>query len=135
VSRRPVAELTGVGEKVRVMTIEEGMSAPAIALALGVSERTVTRYRRRLGISLEAPREATPQEIEWMLAARAEGMPATWIAETVNLKRDAVQRRERMPEGARQEWLAAWSAIRRNPTLLALHREFASGQDELEMAA
>lgn len=39
-----VAELTGMGR-----------SAPAIAEVLGITERSVQRYRRRLGISQRPP--------------------------------------------------------------------------------
>lgn len=120
-------------ERVRALT-EAGMSAPQIALELNIVERTVNRYRARAGVAQVPPRALTPEELRWLHAVRAEGMPATWVAETIGVSQDTVRRRGRMPAGARREWLTAWAGIRHNPTLLALHREFV-GEGATEAAA
>jgi hypothetical protein len=133
-SRRSIAEMRGVDERVREMT-EQGRSSATIALELGVNERTVNRYRSRLGIANPAARVPTAEEARWIETVRSEGMPSTWVAETVKVSADAVRRRAGMPAGAQREWLIVWSAIRQNPVLLALHREFVSPGADMEAAA
>lgn len=131
---RPRSEVREVAEKVRLMT-EQGFGVPAIAEAIGVHERTVSRHRAKLGIAQGACTEPTPEQVLWLHAMREEGMPAKWVAETIGVKPDTVRRRHGMTDSARRDWLKTWSSIRRNPALLALHREFSAGDLEARAAA
>lgn len=55
-----------------------------------------------------------------------EGLPTAWIAEDVGLRRETVDRwRKRAGIPYAGDYRVAYMSIRRNPTLLELHREFA----------
>lgn len=64
-------------------------------------------------------------ELDRVVELRADGMPMTWIAETIG--RGAKRLRLRFPVDpeANREWQSVWSEIMKNPDLLALHHEFA----------
>jgi hypothetical protein len=52
-------------------------------------------------------------------------MPASWIAEELDVRRESIFRAGVLadPEAAR-EWRSVWQTIRRAPDLYALHCEF-----------
>jgi hypothetical protein len=50
-----------------------------------------------------------------------------WIAEDVGCSTSAVVRWMDPRPGHSSEWATLWQSIRRNPTMLALHREFMPG--------
>lgn len=57
----------------------------------------------------------------------SEGLPATWVAEDLALRSDDIYPvSASIPDRAEHvlAWQQEWARIRRNPVLLALHREF-----------
>lgn len=55
---------------------------------------------------------------------RAEGLPASWIAEDLDCRRESIFRSGILAGEAAAQWRSVWPAIRTNPALAALHREF-----------
>lgn len=98
-----------------------------MAELLGVNVRSIYRALNRHGLRQPArsgPTFYTPAERDRVLALQKERLPMTWIAE--DLQRPVVELRKAFPPGGTDpEWYSAWAQIRHNPTLLALHREFA----------
>jgi len=112
--RRRVVELT-----------QQGRSAAEIARELGVNSRIVVRHRSAAGVARQKAPLLTAEERDWIAAARADGMPSTWIAETIGCHPGLVHRIAQLGEEEVSAWRSEWLRIRRNPVLLALHREFA----------
>lgn len=55
---------------------------------------------------------------------RDEGMPASWIAEDLDCRRESLFRSGvTAPPALAAEWRQVWAQIRTNPTLYALHRD------------
>ncbi|KZE41440.1 hypothetical protein [Microbacterium sp. T32] len=57
----------------------------------------------------------------------ADGQLATWVGEEVGLGRSSIYAiAKQVPDRAEHvlAWQQVWAQIRRNPTLVALHREF-----------
>lgn len=57
----------------------------------------------------------------------ADGQPATWVREELGLNSDQIYNISKdIPNRAEHvlAWQQVWAQIRRNPTLVALHREF-----------
>lgn len=103
----------------------KGVFVSEIARQLGVTDRAVTRRRARMGLSRPTTRRMDEATRERVLCLRAEGMPGRWIAEDVGFNEDWIYKiAPGSPEDVR-EWRSAWMKIRKNPTLVALHREFA----------
>jgi len=72
------------------------------------------------------PRGLTPAQLERAMRLRSEGMPASWIAEDLGRPRMVLFRAGMTTDrSALNAWASVWSAIRRSPTLLALHYELA----------
>lgn len=101
-----------------------------IAALYKVSERTVVRAMRHAGIPptvRSLPFTDAELDRAWVLLE--EGMPLTWVAE--DLHRGEQHLRERLSSDVGHKlktgegWHQVWSGIRNDPTLLALHREFA----------
>lgn len=118
-----------------VQMTREGSTAREIAQRLKVTPRTVTRVRSAMGIANEAPAELTAEQIARIELLIGEGMPSTWVAEDVGCARWTVLKYMRLGREATSEWLQAWCAIRPNPTLLQLHREFAPRDYSKDRAA
>ena len=55
----------------------------------------------------------------------SEGMPSTWIAETLGIDKSTIFYYARHKKENVLEWRRVWTYIRRSPELLKLHREFA----------
>lgn len=100
-----------------------GLSYPQLAAQLGVSTKTVWRARRRAKLIGSRVRPVTTEERARVKLLASERMPATWIAEDVG--RGVSWVRAQVRGGPDSDWSSAWHQIRQNPTLLALHREFA----------
>ncbi|OJU44456.1 MAG: hypothetical protein BGN98_13810 [Microbacterium sp. 69-7] len=103
-----------------------GMTRKQVAEHLGVNEKTVDRAFENMRTRVAKP--YTPQELERIYALVEEGMPISFIAEDIG--RSGIHLRERFdvnahrPADAVLEWKRTWSAIRRSPELLELHRQF-----------
>lgn len=68
----------------------------------------------------------TPEQLARARVLRAEGMPASWIAEDIGRPRMVLFRAGMTTDrAALSAWASVWTAIRRSPTLLALHYELA----------
>lgn len=69
-------------------------------------------------------------DLERAAVMRAEGMPASWIAEDYGVHRNSILASGlRADPAATSEWRQAWARIRRTPELLALHFEFEPRQE------
>ncbi|MBB4667074.1 hypothetical protein BKA24_001783 [Microbacterium marinum] len=105
----------------------------AIAAAFGVSERTVARAEVEFKLREPAPHAPPlPFELEaWAQGLMAEGMPASWVAEDLDVRGNIARgiRARHMDADQRAEvdaeWRSVWGDIRRNEELLELHRQFA----------
>lgn len=104
---------------------EAGFSTRQIAEALQISTRAVTRNRARAACSRKVPPPLSPEARQWVREARADGMPSTWVAETVGCNVSSVGKTAPLGAELAREWRQIWQQIRRNPVLLALHHEFA----------
>lgn len=71
----------------------------------------------------------TQEILDRIALLRKEGMIASWIAEDVGLSehKTSMLMREMGLNDKNMEWRSAFSAIRNNPVLLRLHREFTPG--------
>lgn len=76
-----VAELTGMGR-----------SASAIAEVLGITERSVQRYRRRLGISQRPPVPLTESQLVAAAQLLDDGCSYTEVARTIGCAGNTVAR-------------------------------------------
>jgi IS30 family transposase len=56
---------------------------------------------------------------------RAEGMPATWIAEDIGCNAETARAVVQAKPEEVLDWRQSFALIRRNPELYALHRQFA----------
>ena len=79
-------------DEIRVRTLA-GESAGAIAVRLGISSRTVTRHRSRLGIARTAPPRLTQEQENLMQALVDDGCSVREIARTIGCSDTAVSRR------------------------------------------
>lgn len=78
------------------------------------------------GRGARSARTLTPIEQARAAALAGEGMPASWIAEDLDVTRSAVAYAgAAMSSEDVTSWRVAWAHIRRHPPLLALHAEFA----------
>lgn len=103
----------------------EGLSSEEIGPRLGIAPRRVIRILDRAGIERRRTnRPMSVEQREWLAKGLAEGVPATWLAETLGIHQSSTTKYREDPQTV-QEWNRAWSQIRHNPTLLELHREFA----------
>ena len=68
----------------------------------------------------------TPEELQTISNLARDGVPPSWISETVGRHHSVVRRRmEKMGIGANADWLSTQLAIRHAPLLRDLHQEFA----------
>lgn len=67
----------------------------------------------------------TPEILARMKELAADGMPATWIAESVNVAPESVRHYLGPRPDVAPDWRPVWQAIRRDIELAKLHREFA----------
>lgn len=111
-------------ELVREMT-EKGKTGMEIALMIGVSDQTIFRTRRRMGIDMPTVRHFTEEERDRVRRLRQEGMPASWIAEDLGCSISAIHDIVHANPDEVLAWRQSWARIRRDPALYALHREFA----------
>lgn len=104
----------------------EGVSVNEIAETLGINPRSVYRHLYRLrGRPARATRYLSQDDLELLFRLRDEGAPTTWVAETLGISVHTVKAYRALSTSAHKDWMAVWQQIRRNPTLLALHYEFA----------
>lgn len=104
-----------------------------VALYFDVHPDSIRRILREAGAEnpwkkMDGPasdRFATPEKIALMKKLAADGMVATWIAETVGLSAESVRKHLGTRPDVAVDWRPVWQEIRRNPVLSALHREFA----------
>jgi hypothetical protein len=96
---------------------------------------SVTRALRRIGLrETKTPRPYSTEELERIASLTLEGVPATWIAEDIGRNPESVRTKASKMPGALErtaQWSQVWSAIRRAPTLLELHRQFAPQRTEI----
>lgn len=99
-----------------------------IAARMFVSTRTVTRWLGKLIPDWERTGFGNPmseEQKERMVALAKEQLPPSWIAEDVGLEESTVNNfRRRMELPGDAEWKGIAIAIRRDPALFALHKEF-----------
>lgn len=70
-------------------------------------------------------RTLTGPDLERAQELRAEGMPASWIAEDLDCRRESLFRSGVTADPAlASDWRKVWAKIRTNPDLLALHVQF-----------
>lgn len=102
----------------------------AIAERFGVSARTVRRWIVGWGIDQPRPRmpylDGVPPGV---IQDLADGMPAGWAIEGTDHNHRSFSKwlAKRFPQRSRElrEWFAIWPSILHNPTMRALHDEFA----------
>lgn len=71
-------------------------------------------------------RTLTDTERDRAAVLAEEGMPATWIADDLDVGTAAVRNAGiHLTVADQTAWRSEWGRIRRNPTLYALHTEFA----------
>lgn len=101
------------------------MRAPELAEELQVSTRTVQRWFQEAGVP-PCRKRLTGEQAAWADRAAAEGVPWSWIAETVGFSRDAIYKRMREKRiHVDSNWKSIQLAIRHDPALSLLHEEFA----------
>lgn len=115
--------------------INEGLGSRALAARFGVTTRTITRWRKMHGLSGQAPPVPMPPEKrERALVLLREGMPATWIAEDLNVNTETIREMGRKLGAPRQEavteWQRTWIRIRNNTVLFQLHESFTTHNPE-----
>lgn len=106
--------------------VDEGVTdTKALAEYFGCTTRSILRAVLAAGLREKQPRLALSKEqVEWIRQARAEGVFVDWIGETLGVGHTVLDRISDPTPGHREEVASTWQQIRRNPTLLALHREF-----------
>ncbi|WP_156496003.1 helix-turn-helix domain-containing protein [Microbacterium sp. T32] len=117
-------------QSVRAAWRRHGGRTSEVARHFGVSERTVRRWVVGWGIADAAP---TPRLRDGftpgVLDSLRHGMPALWAVEGTPHSQKATSdwATAQFPERAveSKEWRRVWPAILHNPTLRALHEEFA----------
>ena len=102
-------------ETIRVRTLA-GESAEEIAVRLGISSRTVTRHRSRLGIARAVPPRLTDEQLQRAQSLIEDGCSIAEVARTVGCSHFAISRR--FPDAAWSraqcaEWMALMRATRR----------------------
>ena len=126
VNTRPYAPGAPLDPEVLGEFLNERISLVLIASRLNVP---VHRVRHAIRINGLKTRDTVPpftqDEMDWAVKARSEGVPIPWIAETLGRSSSYLQKRLQGPPGVSADWSTAWQGIRRNPDLLAFHREFA----------
>ncbi len=104
-----------------------GLSRQEIAAQLGTHADSVSRSARKFGL-IEKVAPTTEEEQARVRLLAAEGVPSTWVAEDVHRSPSTVRKWMSVVPGSRErlaEWRSVWPGILKNPTMLALHREFA----------
>ena len=95
---------------------------------------TVASVCKRIGRAKRSKPKAAPTgaEEQWLRLRADEGIPATWLAESISNRSVWSARRiasevttETERASANLEWKRVWSGIRHNEELYALHQEFA----------
>lgn len=115
-------------EECQRLGLTQDQAAARLNLAQG---RYVGRRERQLGIA--RPSREIHARLEGEVRERAntllaDGQPAPWVSETLNLAGDRVRElaQARPDHDAHiAEWREVWPQIRRHPALLELHRQFA----------
>lgn len=98
-------------ETIRVRTLA-GESAASIAIGLGVSSRTVTRWRARLGIAKAAAPRLTGEQEARIQSLADDGCSVQEIARTVGCSYTAVRRRRPDAVWSREQ-CAEWMVLMR----------------------
>ena len=110
--------------------VAQDLAITEIAARLAAEDPDVTvrrvSYALRLHGLREPVRRVVPHEKrEWMRAAREDGVPVGWVAETAGVATHTVTRMVGKYPSQISQWGEIWNLIRRRPDLLELHREFA----------
>ncbi|MDL5351135.1 hypothetical protein [Microbacterium sp. zg-YB36] len=100
-----------------------GTTAVEIARRMGIPEWQVRRRLREAGVPAKPLRRLTAEERDWVMRSRAEGVPAVWIAETLDIQGKAVSRLCRN-DAETDVWQQTWPQIFKDAELLKLHQEF-----------
>lgn len=130
--RRRITDLNDLGRVIDKIapsyTGRVGAMWDALAARYRCSARTVQRTAINNGLwePTFKPHHVTPEQSALMWHLAGDGMPSNWIGETVGHNYQTVidhlgpRRSEVMTD-----WLPVWQSILKNPTLHALHDEFA----------
>lgn len=103
-----------------------GATTAELADEFSINPRSVLRRKHRLGMAIQEKhrgRHLSEEQDRFARVSRGEGIPSVWVAETIGWNPGSVTRRYPMGEEATREWRAVWLQIRKDPVLLALHRE------------
>lgn len=109
-----------------------GLTQEQSAIRLNLAHaRYIGRRERQLG--MQRPTREFRARLEGEVRTRAQqlladGQPAPWVSETLNLAADKVRELAKArPDHDTHiaEWQEVWPQIRRHPALLELHRQFA----------
>ena len=106
----------------------EGVSPSGIAEQVGLSQRHVLRLLTAAGLRKSIKRHRyTPDELSWANELAREGVPTTWIAETLGVSVDGLRPRISAARSGAEgsSFRAVWPQIAMTPALLELHHEFA----------
>lgn len=96
-----------------------------IASRLGVQPRTARLYLRRHSMWEEDPLIAA-DDWAWAQKALTEGVPISWVAETIKVSAETLAGRWRKVHGnGTREFAKVWPSILHSPKLFNLHAEFA----------
>jgi DNA-binding NarL/FixJ family response regulator len=106
------------------MTLE-GLSSREIGHRVKVTQRTVSRVRRLMGVAQEVNPRLTREQRARIDRLIDEGMPATWIAEDVGCSDQTVRRYRQSSEEDTRVWRQVFAFVMRSSVLVELHREFA----------
>lgn len=110
--------------RLRALYLEDGVKdVRVLASIFDCTERSIQRALIRFQLRQKLDnRKITEEQIEAMKRLHEVGTPQTWIAETVGCEVSSVV--DYVGPRRDPEWRSVWQEIRRNPTLLELHREF-----------
>lgn len=105
----------------------EGEMAHRLGVNLRTVQRAFDRYRPGQRVN-RGSIKTTKGDRRRIRRLAKHGTPAAWIAEEMPYRYETVLQHARTAPGYAEEtkeWQRVWPSIRNNPTLLALHHEFA----------
>lgn len=112
--------------------LADRMSFEEIGELYEIHKDSARRLARQYGLLRPPPKKLTADQRALGARLLEDGAPMTWVAETLGTGSAVIHRSawgraamKRRPVDAVSTWLSTWPYIRRNPTLVALHRQFA----------
>lgn len=113
--------------------LENGLSVNEIARELGRNRDSVIRSMRRWGLIIPTITKASEEQRALVIRLVEDGVPFTWIAETIGqktLKKEAPWLKEALATRERKghspsDWQKIWPQIRRDPRMLKMHHSIA----------